>query len=72
MKAYKQETRDLIGRFLLHQLSFVNCIAALDSALAGLLSRLRAGELNEIRALMLANNETVMDEMIRRASKSKT
>lgn len=72
MKAYKQETRDLIGRFLLHHLSFAKCIAALDSALSGLLPRLRVGELNELRAVMLANNETVMDEMIRRASKSKT
>jgi hypothetical protein len=34
MEVYKSETREVIGRFLLRQLSFPDCIAALDAALA--------------------------------------
>jgi hypothetical protein len=68
MEVYKQETQEIIGRFLLGQLSFPNCIAALDAALAGLLPRLQPGQLDEVRAVMLANNANVMQEMERRAS----
>ncbi len=67
MEVYKRETREVIGRFLLRQLSFPNCIAALDAALAGLLPRLQPEQLDEVRAVMLVNNETVMAEMARRA-----
>jgi hypothetical protein len=37
MEVYKQETREMIRRFMLRQLSFPNCIAGLDAALAGVL-----------------------------------
>lgn len=67
MEVYKRETREVIGRFLLRQLSFPNCIAGLDAALAGLLPRLQPEQLDEVRAVMLVNNETVMAEMARRA-----
>ena len=70
MEVYKRETREVIGRFLLRQLSFPNCIAALDAALAGLLPRLEPEQLDEVRAVMLVNNETVMTEMARRAQGS--
>jgi hypothetical protein len=68
MEVYKQETREIVGRFLLGHLSFPNCIAALDAALAGLLPRLQPGQLDGVRAVMLANNSNVMEEMERRAS----
>jgi hypothetical protein len=58
----------IIRRFLLRQLSFPNCIAALDAALAGVLPRLKPEQLDEVRAVMLANNGRVMDEMARRSS----
>jgi hypothetical protein len=67
MEVYKRETQEIIRRFLLRQLSFPKCIAALDAALAGLLPRLQPQELDEVRAVMLANNETVMAEMARRS-----
>jgi hypothetical protein len=51
----------------LRQLSFPNCIAALDAALAGLVARLEPEQLDEVRAVMLTNNETVMQEMAKRA-----
>lgn len=70
METYKTETREVIRRFLLRQLSFPRCIASLDHALAGLLPRLRPEQLDEVRAVMLANNETVMAEMARRAQGS--
>ena len=63
---YKAETREVIRRFLGHRISFAQCIAALDSALADLTSRLTGGELPVVRALMMENNEIVMKEMERR------
>lgn len=67
MEVYKRESRDVIRRFLLRQLSFPNCIAALDAALAGVLSRLKPEQLDEVRAVVLANNATVMEDMARRS-----
>jgi hypothetical protein len=72
MEVYKRETRDLINRFFLRQLSFPDCISALDSALAGLIPRLRPEDLPILREVMLANNERVMKEMERRGSPPKT
>ena len=45
------------------------CIAALDAALADLIPRLDKEGLEELRALVLFNNETVMEEMEKRAEK---
>ena len=66
MTMYQRQTREIINRFLRHQLSFPNCIAALDAALAALIPRLTAEQIAPLRALMLANNEIVMKEMERR------
>jgi hypothetical protein len=66
MDAYERQTHEVIRRFLGHSLSFADCIAALDAALADLIPRLRSEQLGSLRALMLANNETVMKEMERR------
>jgi hypothetical protein len=68
VEVYRQETREIIRRFHRHQLSFPNCIAALDAALAGLLPRLKPEQLDGVRADILANNATVMEELARRAS----
>jgi hypothetical protein len=68
VKQYKSETKGVVNRFLLRQLSFPNCIAALDAALARLVPRLRSEDLDELRSVMLANNEKVMKEMERRGS----
>jgi len=71
MEVYKSETREVLNRFLGRRLSFPVCIAALDSALAGLLPRLRTEELPALRELMLANNAIVMKEMERRGQRKK-
>jgi hypothetical protein len=56
----------VIKRFLAYRLSFPDCIAALDAALARFIPNLTGEEIAPLRALMLANNETVMKEMERR------
>jgi hypothetical protein len=66
MEAYKSETRKVIKRFLAHRLSFPDCIAALDAALASFIPRMHREELPALRAVILANNERVMKEMERR------
>jgi CRP-like cAMP-binding protein len=66
MEIYKRETRQTIKRFLNHRLGFAECIAALDSALADLTSRLTAEQIAPLRALILENNDIVMKEMERR------
>jgi hypothetical protein len=73
MEVYKDETQEIIRRFLAHGLSFPECVAALDAALAALIQQplpvetmvRRSGslDLGEIRAIMLANNQTIMAEM---------
>jgi CRP/FNR family cyclic AMP-dependent transcriptional regulator len=66
MEAYKAETRALIKRFLKHKLSFQDCLAALDSSLADLTSRLTGEQIAPLRALIMENNAIVMKEMERR------
>ena len=56
--AYKLETHEIVERFLSAQTNFPASIAALDSAFAALIPDL--DDLCELRAVMLANNETVM------------
>jgi hypothetical protein len=66
MEVYKRETEEVMKRFLDHKLSFPDCIAALDAALARFTRRLTSETLPSARALILANNEIVMKEMERR------
>lgn len=66
MEVYKSETREIIKRFRARRISFPDCIAALDAALAGLVPRLTESQMAPLRALLLANNETVMKEMEKR------
>ena len=66
MEVYKRETRELIKRFLNHKLSFPDCVAALDSALAELTPRLTDEQFAPLRILILENNDMVMKEMERR------
>jgi len=56
----------VIKRFRAHGLSFHDCVAALDAALADLTPRLTGEQIAPLRALMLENNDLVMKEMERR------
>jgi hypothetical protein len=69
VEVYKSETQEIIRRFLARKISFPDCIAALDAALASLVPRMKHDELDTLRSLMLANNEIVMKEMERRESR---
>ena len=64
--AYERETHGVIDRFVGHKLSFPECTAALDAALARLVPKLNGGHLASLRALMLANSEAVTREIERR------
>jgi hypothetical protein len=69
MEAYKKRTQELVDLFRRRELSFPECIAALDAALMKLLRKLDAEELPALRAVMLANNTRIMKEMERRERK---
>jgi hypothetical protein len=69
MEAYKKRTHEVVDRFLRRELSFPECIAALDAALMKLLRKLDTEELPALRAVMLASNARIMKEMERRERK---
>jgi hypothetical protein len=56
----------VIRRFLARKISFPECVAALDAALAGLIPTLTGEQIPRLRIVMLANNEIVMKEMEQR------
>jgi hypothetical protein len=68
-EAYKLETHEIVERFLSGKTNFPDCITALDSAFAVLIPDL--DDLVELRTVMLANNETVMQEMHKRDGRIK-
>ena len=63
MEVYKRETNKVIRRFRDHKLSFPDCIAALDAALADLTLRLTGEQFVAARALITENYDIVMKEM---------
>jgi hypothetical protein len=68
VEVYKSETKEVMNRFLHRRLKFPDCISALDAALAGLIPRLYAEQHDELRTVMLTNNEIVMKEMEKRSA----
>jgi hypothetical protein len=70
VEVYKKEAQEVIRRFLARRITFPRCVAALDAALAGI-PVLTGDELEELRAVVVANNEIVMREMARRGSRRK-
>jgi hypothetical protein len=66
MEVYRKQTQKILKRFLEREIAFPECVAALDHALAKLIPKMRAEDLPSIRAVVLANNETVMKEMEKR------
>jgi hypothetical protein len=63
VEVYKRETREIVRRFLRSQTAFADCITRLDAALVRFIPRMKQEQLDELRAVMLANNEAVMNEM---------
>jgi hypothetical protein len=71
MELYRKQTKKTLKRFLEREITFPECIAALDHALARRIQTIRAEDLPNLRAFMLANNETVMKEMEKREKQRK-
>jgi hypothetical protein len=68
---YRKESQKIVKSFLKREIGFTECIAALNHALAGRIPTLPPDELLKLRAVMLANNETVMKEMGKRENEPK-
>jgi len=68
VKQYRSETRDVVRRFRYHQLTLTNCIACLDEALVGFMLRMKIEDRDELRVVMLANNDAVMKEVAERSA----
>jgi len=66
MEVYKNETGEVIKRFLDHRLDYRECICSLDAALAALIPRLQCEQLPALRELLSFNQEMVMAELKRR------
>jgi hypothetical protein len=71
MEVYRKQTQKILKGFLEREIAFPECIAALDHALARRIQTLLPEELLNLRAVMLANNETVMKEMEKREKQRK-
>lgn len=71
MEIYRKQTQKTIKSFLDREIAFPECIAALDHTLARRIQTLLPEELLNLRAVMLANNETVMKEMEKREKQRK-
>ena len=71
MEVYRKQTQTILKRFLDREIAFPECIAALDHALARHIQTLLPEEFPNLRAVMLANNETVMKEMAKREKQRK-
>src|SRR5271170_6808267 len=69
MEVYKRETEEIIRRFKNGRLGFPDCMAALDAALAGVIPGLTAAEIEDLRTVMMSNNDTVMSEMEKRGQR---
>lgn len=66
MEVYKRETQKILKRFLDERLTFSECIAALDAALADATRRATHEQTVSLRILASANNEIVRKETDRR------
>jgi len=71
MEVYKKQTQKIAKSFLGHQTTFPECISALDAALVRFSKRRGHVEFPAIQAVLLANNETVMQEMEKREKQRK-
>ena len=71
MEVYKKQTQKIVKSFLDHQMAFPECISTLDAALVRFIKRRGHGESPAIKTVLLANNDTVMQEMEKRGKQRK-
>ena len=65
---FRRETQEIINLFLSHRLTFPECIASLDQALAHAMLRASRKQIVCLQILISANEEIVRKEMDRRNS----
>lgn len=63
MKVYKAECREVLTRFFDGRLSGAECIAGLDSALAGVIPDLDPADLPTVQSIMVENYR-ILDEVV--------
>ncbi len=63
VEVYRAECREILNRFFEGRLSGAQCIAALDSALAGVIINLDPAQLPTVQAIMI-ENYAVLDEVL--------
>ena len=65
-EVYKQETREILRRFLEQRMSYSECIAALDAALVGIVLRVDAADLPAVRGILVSNGNIVKAALTQR------
>jgi len=66
MEKFKLETAGILDSFMKGDIGFPQYITATDAAFAGAMPRLGNLDIPQLRAVMLGNHNTVMEEMLRR------
>jgi hypothetical protein len=66
MEVYRRETLDVINLFLDGEISFAECISALDESLADVFLQPTSEQLDSLCACRGGNRRIVMTEMARR------
>jgi dsDNA-binding SOS-regulon protein len=68
MHRYQRESEEIVRQFLEHKITFAQCVASLDAALANLTPKLRAEQRECLRMLVARNHDAMTREISRRES----
>lgn len=68
MELFKLETAGIVDRFMKGHIDFPEYIAATDVSFASAMPRMAGTNIPELRTVMMANHDTVMEEMVRRTT----
>ena len=66
MGVYRQEIREVLRRFMAHELSYAECVSMLNAALDGVIRDLEAEDLPALRSLLTSTDEQLKLEVERR------
>lgn len=66
VEVYRSEIAEILRRLGAGEISHADCIKALDAAVVGLVPQLSLGQIQDLRELLIANNDSVYEEMKRR------
>lgn len=69
MQVYKSESREILLRYKAGQITYPECVAALDAAAAALIPFLKAEDFPEAASLICADKETLAEETRCRAGR---